>query len=66
MSAGLTDLTGAPYPHDVTRFKAQLGGDLVTNWLVERPPTLRYRLRRRLSPLVRKARRWLCRQPTHK
>lgn len=60
-----TDLTGAPYPHDVTRFKAQLGGDLVTNWLVERPPTLRYRLRRRVSPLVRKARRWLRWQPTH-
>lgn len=34
-----TDLTGAPFPHQVTRFKRQLGGELVTNWLIERPPT---------------------------
>ncbi len=37
------DLTGAPYPHDVSRFKSQLGGELVINWLVERPKTIRYR-----------------------
>ncbi|PDV97076.1 GNAT family N-acetyltransferase [Candidatus Chloroploca asiatica] len=51
-----TDLTGAPYPHKVTRFKSQLGGELVTNWLIERPPTRRYRLRRNLGPLIKYAR----------
>lgn len=37
------DLTGAPL-NDVTRFKRQLGGDLVINWRVIRPETIRYRL----------------------
>ena len=37
------DLTDAAL-NDVTRFKSQLGGDLVTNWAVTRPVTVRYRL----------------------
>lgn len=53
------DLTGAPYPHPVTRFKAQLGGDLVTNWLVERPKTRRYRLRVRVHTIRKLFRRLL-------
>lgn len=37
------DLTDAAL-NNVTRFKSQLGGDLVTNWAVTRPVTVRYRL----------------------
>ena len=40
------DLTDAAL-NDVTRFKSQLGGDLVANWVVTRPETIRYRLYRR-------------------
>ncbi len=42
------DLTDASL-NDVTRFKSQLGGDLVVNWAVTRPTTLRYRLHRSLG-----------------
>ena len=47
------DLTGAPYPHETSRFKNQLGGTLVTNWRVSRTPTLAFRLRRKAYRLVR-------------
>lgn len=52
-----TDLTGAPYPHKVTRFKSQLGGDLVTNWLIARPATRRYRWWRRVSAFTKPVRK---------
>jgi hypothetical protein len=48
-----TDLTGAPYPHQVTRFKSQLGGELVTNWAITRPPTGRYWWWQKSSSLIR-------------
>ncbi|HAS82031.1 MAG TPA: hypothetical protein DCS43_04995 [Verrucomicrobia bacterium] len=48
------DLSGAPYPHDVSRFKSQLGAELVLNWIAVRPETLRYRAYKRIIHLVRK------------
>jgi hypothetical protein len=50
------DLTDAAL-NDVTRFKSQLGGELVTNWVVVRPETAKYRLYTRTLAAVNKARR---------
>ncbi len=55
----VNDLTGASYPSDVSRFKSQLGGDLVANWLVTRPLTLRYRLRDKVVSLMKVVRTWM-------
>ena len=52
------DLTGAPFGSEVTRFKSQLGGELVANWQLTRPLTRRYQLRRKAQPLVKFFRRW--------
>jgi len=45
------DLSGAPI-NGVTRFKKQLGGDLVINWWVIRPVTIRFRIRRKALGVV--------------
>jgi hypothetical protein len=50
------DLTDAAL-NDVTRFKSQLGGDLVTNWVVVRPETAKYRMYTRAVAAINKARR---------
>lgn len=50
----INDLTGAPYPHELGRFKSQLGGTLVTNWRISRTPTTAFRLRRRAYRFVQK------------
>ena len=49
------DLTDAGL-NDVTRFKSQLGGDLVTNWVIARPETIRYRLYRKAGRLAQSGR----------
>jgi hypothetical protein len=49
------DLTDATL-NDVTRFKSQLGGDLVTNWLVSRPQTFRYRIYRKAESVIERGR----------
>lgn len=51
------DLTGAPYHHDVNRFKMQLGGELVTNWLITRPRKFQYRVRHRVKSLLKRTTR---------
>lgn len=56
------DLTGAPYLHPVTRFKAQLGGELVIKWQMERPTTAYHRARRRIDSVRRALRAWVGRQ----
>lgn len=52
------DLTDAAL-NDVTRFKSQLGGDLVTNWIVVRPETRTYRTYLRMANLLNKGRKLL-------
>lgn len=47
------DLTGAPYPHELSRFKGQLGGTLLINWRISRTPTFAFCLRRKAFRLVR-------------
>jgi len=42
------DLTDATL-NDVTRFKGQLGGDLVINWAVRRSPSIRYRFFQKIA-----------------
>jgi hypothetical protein len=56
------DLTDAAL-NDVTRFKSQLGGDLVNNWVISRPGDTLYRLysatkpvRRRMGRVLRRLR----------
>ena len=53
------DLTGAPYPHSVSHFKRDLGGELVANWLITRTPTPLFRLRRKARSRNRRGRRRL-------
>jgi hypothetical protein len=52
------DLTDAAL-NDVTRFKSQLGGELVTNWIAIRPETPRYFLYQRMVAAVSKGRQML-------
>lgn len=49
------DLTDAAL-NEVTHFKSQLGGNLVTNWIAIRPETVRYRLYQALSAAAKKGR----------
>lgn len=53
------DLTGAPYPHSVSHFKSELGGELVANWLITRTPASMFRLRRKAHSLITRGRRKL-------
>jgi hypothetical protein len=50
------DLTDAAL-NDVTRFKSQLGGNLVTNWVVSAPDSTRFKMYERMAAVLNRARR---------